>query len=160
MTQFPLPASFRTSFVSQNLETPTDGHLILNFDSYKYLGFLGEVWVFLSTTLQCHILTFLASLILASFHDISFEGPKPATRGGVKGSRSKFLRNSNRRPISQNLTNPQAFWPSFGIAIEKLNQYKRHRTSERTYEANRKQNRKTAELVCLDRSDRSRLFRN
>jgi len=37
------------------------------------------------------------------------EGPKPATRGGVNESQSKFLRNSNRRPMSQNHPSPQAF---------------------------------------------------
>ena len=36
-----------------------------------------------------------------------FEAPKLATRGGgVNGSRSKFLRNLNRRPISQNHRKP------------------------------------------------------
>jgi len=69
---------------------------------------------------------------------IVVEGPKPATRGGMNGSRSKFLRNSNRRPMSQNHPSPQAFWPKFGVAIEKLNQHKRPRTCERNHEANRK----------------------
>ena len=44
--------------------------------------------------------------------------------------------------------------PRFGVAIEQLNQHKRSRTSERNHEASRKQIGKTAELICLDRSDR------
>src|SRR6185503_19803562 len=53
----------------------------------------------------------------------------------------------------ENHPSPQAFWPKFGIAIEKLNQHKRPRTIERNHEANRKRIGKTAELICLDRSD-------
>ena len=54
----------------------------------------------------------------------------------------------------ENHPSTQAFWPKFGIAMEKLNQHKRPRTSERNHEANRKRIGKTAELICLDRSDR------
>ena len=50
---------------------------------------------------------------------------------------------------------PQAFWPKFGIAMEKLNQHKRPRTCERNHEANRKRTRKSADLADSDRSDRS-----
>ena len=81
-------------------------------------------------------------------------GTEAGDQRGVNGSRSKFLRNSNRRPISQNRPSPQAFWSKFGIAMKKLNQHKRPRTSERNHEANRKRIGKTAELICLDRSDR------
>ena len=35
-------------------------------------------------------------------------GSKPATRGGLNGSRSKFLRNSNRRPISRKSPKPSS----------------------------------------------------
>ena len=45
------------------------------------------------------------------------EGPKPATRGGVNGSRSKFLRNSNRRSISLKSPKPSSVltkvWSSY-----------------------------------------------
>ena len=47
----------------------------------------------------------------------------------------------------ENHPSPQAFWPKFGIAMEKLNQHKRPRTSERNHEANRKRIEKTAELI-------------
>ena len=36
-------------------------------------------------------------------------GTEAGDQRGVNGSRSKFLRNSNRRPMSQNHPNPQAF---------------------------------------------------
>ena len=42
----------------------------------------------------------------------------------------------------ENHPSPQAFWPKFGIAMEKLNQHKRPRTSERNHKANRKRIRK------------------
>ena len=81
---------------------------------------------------------------------------------GVNGSRSKFLPNSNRRPISQNHPIPQAFWPKFGVAIEELNQHKRPRTSERNHKANWKRIGKlqnwsawTGLTGAMDRSDRS-----
>ena len=74
--------------------------------------------------------------------------------GGEWKPIKNFFRNSNCRPMSQNRPNPQAFWPKFGVAIEKLTQQKRPRTSERNHEANRKRNRKTVELICLYRSDR------
>ena len=54
----------------------------------------------------------------------------------------------------ENHPSPQAFWPKFGIAMEKLNQHKRPRTSERNHEANQKRLGKTADLICLDRFDR------
>jgi len=38
----------------------------------------------------------------------------------------------------ENHPSPQAFWPKFGITMEKLNQHKRPRTSERNHKANRK----------------------
>ena len=75
-------------------------------------------------------------------------------RGGEWEPIKNFFRNSNCRPMSQNQPNPQAFWPKFGVAIEKLNQHNKSWTSELTHEANRKQNRKTAELICLDWSNR------
>jgi hypothetical protein len=43
---------------------------------------------------------------------------------------------------------------NYGVAIEKLTQRKRPRTSEQNHEANRKQIGKSAALICLDRSDR------
>ena len=67
----------------------------------------------------------------------------------------------------ENHPSPQAFWPKFGIAMEKLNQHKRSRTSERNHEANRKRIGKTADLFAwtgltdaLNRSGRSWLFKN
>ena len=50
--------------------------------------------------------------------------------------------------------------PRFGVAIEQLNQHKRSRTNERKHKANRKRIEETAELICQDRSDRSRLFKS
>jgi len=48
------------------------------------------------------------------------EGPKPATKGGVNGSRLKFLLKSIRRPISQNHHKPSRIlgevWNSYGRA--------------------------------------------
>jgi len=81
-------------------------------------------------------------------------GTEAGDQRGLNGRRSKFLRNSNRRPMSQNHPNPQAFWPKFGVAIEKLNQHKRPRTSERNHAANPKQIGKTTDLNSQDRSDR------
>src|SRR6185369_14081698 len=81
-------------------------------------------------------------------------GPKPATRGGGEWEPIKI--SSEIQTVGlypENHPSPQAFWPKFGIAMEKLNQHKRPRTSERNYEANRKRIGKTVELICLDRSD-------
>ena len=51
--------------------------------------------------------------------EVHTEGPKPATRGGVNGSRSKFLSKSIRRPISRK--SPQTlnlrYENSYGLAI-------------------------------------------
>ena len=49
--------------------------------------------------------------------------------------------------------------PRFGVAIEQLNQHKWSRRNERKHKANRKRIGETAELICQDRSDRSRLFK-
>ena len=67
------------------------------------------------------------------------EGPKPATRGGGEWEPIKI--SSEIQTVGlypENHPSPQAFWPKFGIAMEKLNQHKRPRTSERNHEANRK----------------------
>ena len=81
------------------------------------------------------------------------EGPKLATRGGVNGSRSKFLRNLNRRPISLKSPRPSSvltkIWSSYWKAKPT-----QKATNERNHEENRKRIGKTAELICLDRSDR------
>ena len=78
-----------------------------------------------------------------------------ATRGGGEWEPIKI--SSKFEPsdyIPKNHPSLQAFWPKFGVAMEKLNQHKRSRTSERKHEANRKRIEKTAELICQDRSDR------
>jgi len=54
----------------------------------------------------------------------------------------------------ENHPSPQAFWPKFGIAIEKLNQHKRPRTNEWNPKVIRKRFGKTADLNSQDRSDR------
>ena len=83
------------------------------------------------------------------------EGLKPATRGGGwMGADQNFFKIWIVGLYPENHPNPQAFWPKFGIAMEELNQHKRPRTSERNQEVNRKRIGKTAELICLDRSDR------
>ena len=52
----------------------------------------------------------------------------------------------------ENHPRPQAFWPKFGIAMEKLNQHKMSRTGERNHGSERQ---KSADQTDLDRSDRS-----
>ena len=73
---------------------------------------------------------------------------------GWMGADLNFFRNSIRRPISQNHPSPQAFWPKFGIAMEKLNQHKRPRTGEQRLRSKSESNRENSSPVCLDWSDR------
>ena len=75
------------------------------------------------------------------------EGPKLTTRGGVNGSRSKFLpkyETSAYVPKS-----PQALKPrSARIAMNKLSRSRRPRSQRRSKMS------RNAELTCSDRSDR------
>ena len=88
------------------------------------------------------------------------EGPKLATRGGVNGSRSKFLSKLIRRPISQKHHKPSRVlgkvWNSYGRA--KPTQKALERASEDT-EANREKLQTwqpwTGQTALTDRSNRS-----
>ena len=95
-----------------------------------------------------------------SFH-IDTEGPKPATRWEVNGSRSKFLSKLIRRPISQNHHEPSRVlgevWNSYGRAKPTQNT---HRTSERKNTEVNPENlqtwqTRTGQTALSDRSDRS-----
>ena len=77
-------------------------------------------------------------------------GPKPATRGGVNGSRSKFL--SKFKPSAYVPKSPQTLEPrSAKITMDKLSRSRRPRSQHGSKE------RQFAELNCRDRSDRFRI---
>ena len=88
------------------------------------------------------------------------EGPKPATRGGVNESRSKFFPKSIRRPISQNHHKPSRVlgevWNNYGRAKPTQTS---PRTSERKLGSKRENQQtwqtQTGQTAYSDRSDRS-----
>ena len=88
---------------------------------------------------------------------IPIEGPKSATRGGVNGSRSKFLPKSIRRPISQNHHKPSRVlgevWNSYGRAKPTQNT---PRTCERKHGSERENlqtwQTRTGQTALSDRS--------
>ena len=81
-------------------------------------------------------------------------GTETGNQRGVNESRPKFLSKFNPSAYIPKSPKPSSVLTKVWNSYEKLNQNKRPRTSERNHEANWKQIWKTAELICLDWSDR------
>ena len=145
--------------------------------SRQYLGAFDSAWpVMLVWNSNCfprylviHAVSFSNSLLWPFWLSISFSntllwpfwlsisfsvGSKPATRGGWMGADQNFFQNSNRRPISRKSPKPSSVlakvWNSYGKAKPTQKASNERAKPQSKSEANRE----TAELICLDRSDR------